>query len=427
MSRSKQSKYVAIFLSGLFLTSVMYFYSSAWFIWSLLPTSDLGQKIVLSNPSSTTAFKFISGLLGLSKEEIAFLTKSRVVGIVRNGEGQLTMVFHPSLRNQLSIKKELSLLGWNTKREGLLLYASKGEKEISGLSSWWKATGQALTSFIFKPVPLFPVAIALTDTPNDLQKVFIVATEQDDYLQVLATSHANNIGKLKKVINTSSVEGLTIAIPSSNLSLLPDAIRREWSDKLLNQLGFQKTKPDILSYLSQFSNVKVRSKDDGLLISSSGAGDAFVDVVNKWLIEEESRQKPKRKSFTLPDGSYGFEQVPGKVNDMLNKEDGGCYRSLNSNIKLWMCKSDQGATLSTNKEWLEKEKQSDVSDKWEISFDNNWAKKFVNIDIKSCQANDDSSSLVCFLDDVSFVSARGSSVGDHLVIRLRRRNLSVAK
>jgi len=165
--------------------------------------------------------------------------------------------------------------------------------------------------------------------------------------------------------SSTPVRQLNIVVPSFVLSTLPQAQYNGWNELLRQRLGLTRTTPDIIGYASQFDTTQFIINEGDIALSVTGAVDAFATTVEEWVQEDDRLQRPQEQSFTLPDGSIGVETVPGDIGEVLTPIRDGCRSPLRDSVSVWLCQSDQHATIS-NTEQLATTLPQDGSE-WQIS------------------------------------------------------------
>ena len=177
---------------------------------------------------------------------------------------------------------------------------------------------------------------------------------------------ASNQLRIRPTLNSGPQEQLNIVVPSFVLSTLPQVQYSGWNDLLRQRLGLTRTTPDIIGYASQFDTTQFIISEDDIALSVTGAVDAFATTIEEWVQEDDRLARPQEQSFTLPDGSVGIETVPGDSAEVLTPIRDGCRSPLTDRISVWLCQSDQHATISNSKQ-LAKTLPQDGQE-WQISL-----------------------------------------------------------
>ncbi len=145
---------------------------------------------------------------------------------------------------------------------------------------------------------------------------------------------------------------LKLALPSHVLDTIPDALNRLWNNALLDQLGFTNTQPDIMGHLAQYDSLAIGLTQNDVTITLTGNQELFTSTAKAWLQAEEAYTRQRQRAFRLPDGTLGYEQVPGEIREVfLNSVDENCrheaYPHLADMNHFWLCTKDNQVVLSS--------------------------------------------------------------------------------
>lgn len=231
---------------------------------------------------------------------------------------------------------------------------------------------QTARTIVIDRAPLQPVVIghAPADTVGAIKDPsYLIATIAKDEARV---GIGPTVGAAARQLRAQPEQvghtgkNVTVAVPSFVLATLPASQYDGWNALLRERLGLIHTTPDVIGYISQFDTTTLLLRDATLAISVTGAVDAFTTTVEEWIQEDERLQRPQEQSFTLPDGSIGIETVPGEIAPVLSPIQDGCRSPLNERVGIWLCQSDQHATIS-NTEALAT-RIPDPAEEWRISI-----------------------------------------------------------
>jgi len=231
---------------------------------------------------------------------------------------------------------------------------------------------QALYTVTIGRAPIQPVLIAGAPdrSINTIEgQIIAIATVTSAEVRIgigPTVNAASNQLRAEHVTENHNDQQLVIAIPSFVLNTLPSSQYNGWNMLLQQQLGFSSTSPDILGYISQFDTTHIIIDKEDIALSVTGAVDAFAATINEWAQEDERHHRPQEQSFILPDGSIGRETIPGAPQPVLTPPKDGCRSPINDNTHIWLCQSDQRATISTTQNFATSIPQ--IAEEWQVAF-----------------------------------------------------------
>lgn len=209
----------------------------------------------------------------------------------------------------------------------------------------WSKSWAALKTIALSPVPIQPALIAQFRVANE--SVFMTGVRDNNALNLVTSSSLDQLGQAPFIISinndelSQSSDVIKIDVPGVALDFLPMNVRNEWNKKLLAVLHFNNTKPDIMGELDKHGQVIIRIDGDGAAIGIEGTDEekaSFTKKIRSWLQDEERYGRPVRRAFKLPDGTLGYELVPGEVKPVLQTDgDGKCLTPLDDKSALWVC------------------------------------------------------------------------------------------
>jgi hypothetical protein len=338
---------------------VLYTLTSLWWAWFSLPDRQAGLPIdqVVDSRFALDLRRAPSAAEDLFALPAAagFVTREARLAVWEVGtqENDDRLVFLPRWHRLLAAKAAAQRQGWQVERSGLVLRAWQGTQRPAW-PSLLQTAASTLRTLIRDSVrhPGALVALPAGTLPGMADPVMAVFWRGTDQLRVRITptvpSESAGVDKLSSA--APQVDELSVALPGHSLGLLPPAYSAAWSKILHEKLHFSLTRPDILRYVSQFSQVALRVSGSEAGLGVYSAPEAFATAATNWVQEEERRQRPAQRAFRLPDGSLGYEKVPGEAISVWSEvvED-GCQTPLSGRTTLWLCRSDSAAALATSK------------------------------------------------------------------------------
>lgn len=148
-----------------------------------------------------------------------------------------------------------------------------------------------------------------------------------------------------------AADTFSLVVAGRLLETLPPSVAAQLSSTITAWFGFTHTHPDIIKSLRNYEVVAIATENSGVSIAVTGDIDAFRQEVIGWLQEEERRTRPTRHAFALPDGTVGFESLPGELRaDVLASVPGTlpCWQSVVTSYPWWLCA--QGTTIAWAKD-----------------------------------------------------------------------------
>ena len=167
-----------------------------------------------------------------------------------------------------------------------------------------------------------------------------------------------SINQLPKPVNTRNYENidrLEVSLPSQFISNIPDVTQGIIEDRIVAELGLTKTKPDVLSELTQGTAIGMLDMRVGANSSSQFAvgvyGGNLATAVTDWVAKERGYLNPVQRAFRLPDGSLGYELVPADdtTADFGGVDEHGCQQSVISAGDVWLCQQGAAAAFGRDR------------------------------------------------------------------------------
>ena len=331
------------------LLSVWALVSSLWFIWFLLPSSaELKVAIDVTNP---IVGQQLASQTTLSPELISLALEHAAKFAVARSQGQIYIVILPRDFDLFRIPAPLTEAGWKVKRLGPLLTATKTSVSNADFRGFGTAARETLLIVKDSSQPVTPTAIFSLKAnylPFLSESVRGTAVAEQRLIKATLSIGGAPIESNPPQPLTSTDSALNIIVPGNALSVIPEDLQQQWNSLLQQRLGFKRTKPNLFAYASQFDRVALRLQGSEAALSVYGNPAAFVDTVNSWVQDEERHGRLVKQAFVLPDGTLGYERVPGPAQDVFQPAQEGCQSSLDSPDPVWLCIRNNIATLASS-------------------------------------------------------------------------------
>ena len=263
----------------------------------------------------------------------------------------------PKIRQQFSLEKKLQAASWATDRKGFIVIARKvpGESaEMFSSSGLFSAAGTALKAIAQERLPIHPVLIFQTSGSGD-DAMAVYAEKNGDTVHIVLRTRASYFtqSRHKRISKElSEINGSFLSIQRDVLQYISKDFSRSIEQKIAQDLGFQKTSPEILKNMLENSSVVLAMEDDGIAVGVFSTNTAPSALITQWMVAEQGNRHPVKKAFSLPDKTLAYEYIPGNVNPYfaLNKEKNSCLPSEEYDEKLFLCGKDQAVVLAKNEQ-----------------------------------------------------------------------------
>ncbi len=357
------NKIVAIIACGLSILLVVIaplsLSSSLWFMSGFLPDASVEMIIGARHHRDFDAIRSASERLLLNHEDqAATVYFSRyVTGIQAKGT---VLVGLPTLRYQFTARERLKQSGWQVERIGWLLRAQRGDNQQPGKNALQQA-GRAV-QFLFRHVakqeqpfqPLALVAVQAKSLPLFDRDYVAVISLNKDTISVKAAFDTYSwdsvpAGGIRATSAGLGSEQLFVLIPGKMFGRIPDKIFEETEARWLEDFGFRKTKPPLLSEFITQPQLFLRRSTREIAFGIEGDSQLFMKRIKEWFGKEVARDDPVRRAFNLPDGTVGFEYVAGKPVQPFtsSKSREGCEVATIRARQTWLCRAADFVILSS--------------------------------------------------------------------------------
>ncbi len=358
-SKRKHAIRVTAALAAVTIIFLTYYIStSLWFFHGLVESKSPNVTLAITNAKPVEDFtphinQYI--LPQDATEATRFLSR---YAIGASGD-QIVIAGLPRLRDQLRVSDSLLERGWQVKRVGLYIYAENQTARPMTRPSNLIGYKQALAQIKNSSTPISPLGIAQV-SQNSLPYIdrayAAIAYWKRGRINIDAALGSREIAKIEQgvISEESDNNKLDIAIQSGVLQFAPTEIIIQWEQQAAALFGFKNTTPAILRDLVSQDRIAITQgeKEGGEFIAISVDGkpeDAYAKI-ESWLLAEAAYDTPIKKAFRLPDGTLGYEYVPGGIEDESVRGARGCHSVLQHEKTLWVCITDTRTMLTTDKD-----------------------------------------------------------------------------
>ncbi len=278
---------------------------------------------------------------------------------------------------QRAATEHLRKSGFKTGRVGLVIIAYKqlpgsGRHDPVKIDFKWSDVGSAARKAVFcllsRRLPARPLLIGRIGADRIAfsdETLYILATVRSEGMNLFVAGAGSGFFYQPGVAPPPvGEEELLVALHSKVLSVIPEELRRGWNNSILAKLGFVETKPDIINYLGRInSRIIIDITEENATIAAVDKSGDFVSTAKDWVQQEERHTRPRRRAFRLPDGTLGYEMVPGQIRSLFVDifDSGGCRRASfaarkaskqqqGQEIEFWLCAADGRVALGSSRD-----------------------------------------------------------------------------
>lgn len=371
---------LALGVVAAFLITLVVAHLSIWFLWELLPPPSHGPpgtiQIAINQKYPTASF-FIHHLTATSLAPALTPLASASLFAISQTPASTTLVAIPDnpflFRDRRSLTKQLREAGFRTERLGLLIIAQQGNSDEPAdivRASLGQAARQTARRLLSSTLSARPFLIASADAgtiPFLDNSLIVIGTAKGNDVQLITAEQTINFHTTDLIAPPlpKDADELKLALPSHVLATIPDALNRIWNNALLDRLGFTNTQPDIMNHLAQYDSLVIQLTKNDVTIALAGNQELFTSTVKIWLQAEEAYTRQRQRVFRLPDGTLGYEQVPGEIREVFsNSVDANCRHEAYPRLadaadtgrpvrgpdmkNFWLCAKDNQVVLSSN-------------------------------------------------------------------------------
>ncbi len=383
---------------------------SMWFLWEMIPSGDI--KIAVNNyllPQN----KLYETLDYQPVQKIKTSLKNTRRFALSTGKDNFILAVVPknpfNISEQKQLRENLNRENLNTKRFGLLIFAAHNEQlpsySIKLTSKKFFNSWQKQIRYLFAPRPLLvgrfqPSTIPFIDRPLS------IISEISHYARGQKTCLISYLAEELK--HTKSASRLTVpskeaeenvdfklSLPGKTFNHLPPGLISTWNNQIQQKLSFLNTTPDIVGEISAYQHIEISSTKEVFTITTKDNNNNFSEYLENIVRQEESYSRPQRKTFKLPDGTLGYEKIPGPTRAVFNparsqetlckhaswpRPTEGQNKENNDYINIWMCEKNNLVSVS-NKELITVRNTAETSGKnndlWQIKIGPQHLKKII--------------------------------------------------
>ncbi|MEX1997660.1 MAG: hypothetical protein WEA04_03215 [Candidatus Andersenbacteria bacterium] len=366
---------IMVGLPALLLVLLLYLNTSLWLTWALLPASPAGgpagrqadgqapARIQAALDIGRLDNRLLTQLMPYIPGELQELVPASTKLSWADYGGEQVVVLIPRLTQQLTIAEYLEREGWEVTRFGLALRLHRPASAVKAirLPTLPEAGQDYISRLVASRWPTMPAAVVVIEPgspaaggpaviPSLSQSLTLVARahQQDVHLLFLSGQEEIHHGRLASVptVDTAVVE---LTVPGAWLARVPPALQTKWNELIRHKLGLTLTRPNILAELATASWATVQFAGDDIVLGVKSDPGAFKDRITAILQEEERRSRLATKPFRLPDGTIGYEKVPGEARPIFHPTaNDNCYMPTIDRPRLWLCHSSEWATVGSS-------------------------------------------------------------------------------
>lgn len=328
------------------ISATVVFVHSLWFLWALLP-ANATLRFALDRTQPSQLEPAVPQYVPLA-HDLEPLTKhsSRFAYALTPHEQVLVVL--PALNAQISLPQSLAQAGWQVERLGLIIRAQRGQKEDQARPSFTAAIQPALADSIGWHRPLRPLALL------ESQGVTAIARRTHREITITVQPIGAIFPQTGATTSQAAPDAIALVVPGSTLKQLPSSLILGWNSLLRQKLGFIKTKPDIMEELSHYSTVllAVQGKTATVGVADAQAITTFASTVQRWSEDESRYNRPVKRAFRLPDGSLGYELVPGPPQLVFQPDSvaAACLEPIAGRATVTLCHHNNRLVVATARE-----------------------------------------------------------------------------
>lgn len=337
--------------------------TSSWFIWNLSPR-DPDIALLVDYTRVGAAFAALSGQYRLSSY-LLFDANSATRFVYSRSEESDVIIAVPRFSRQRALPRQLANDGWHVRRLGLAVIAWQGKAPAPRL-------GEAFLETLKKrQLPWRPLLIT-QGKPGVLRFdhpsfQLLVWPEGQPALNLSLALNAAEFAPWPKETPSPSSQQLALNIPGHIVSQLPEDLHASWNEYLAARLSFSQTTPDIMSSLAAFPSLAAAASDTTAAVGVFENAADFIALTNRWVGREQAYTAPVTAAFLLPDGTLGYEQRPGEVEDAFQPypDVTGCRALREADRSLSLCQKGDKAYLTTDPAFSP---FAEIKPVWSLSF-----------------------------------------------------------
>lgn len=256
----------------------------------------------------------------------------------------------PYITKQFSLVSDLQQRGWQTDRIGWLIIGSHTTTSSVPSYSLRHATGSALRHIIWERLPLHPLLVLQVEG-READSFALYLEENNGGVHVAMNTQSPHFfrGKSQRMKKDTLDSKMTyVSLQRDVLSHLPNEFGATLERKISDSMHFIKTHPRMLESLLPLGSLAIVIEGDGTAIGVLSQNTGATTLMSEWINTEQGIRHPKKRAFSLPDKTLGYEYIPGVSSAYfnLNKGNNSCFPSENYDEQLFLCGKDRAVVLS---------------------------------------------------------------------------------
>jgi len=339
--------------------SILYLTSTLWFYSALLPDSKYAATVGFADNKipalvPEAAYKQITGLD--KDNEVISLFGSYIVA-KQAQEQQVVIIGVPTIKGQFRVKGVVANNGWIYQRLGHIVVIQMRDKENAEnvafetksilLRYWLKL---AANNWTINPAAILSVSRSYSETVDAEYDLY--ASVDDNAIEITGRrSDGSKIGSKTEDYQTLvKPEGdLYIKSAGSYVDKIPEHISANLERQLTSSLGLGHTVIQFSALLRQQNQIIV-SVNDNVTIAGQGFPNEFRQEIIAAVSNENAHLNPVKKAFKLPDGTLGYEYVPGEVDTQVEVGEDGCAQHAYDGHSIWLCEGNNSISASNSRD-----------------------------------------------------------------------------
>ncbi len=350
---------LAVVIAGAIL---FYLVSSLWFMRAVLPSND--YQLIMGYVRRPGLERIIapSEQKLLSAAEVNLLPQFSSYVIAKSA-GATYVVGLPQWRYQINIVKSIPANGWQVGRFFPLVWvqsaprvqsAQEGQASIAEQSlvdvikNYWR--NLATHNWLFRPLAIVEIKPSYLSLLDDYYQLQAYPAGKNTINIAIKRGRKNaddrSATRSEEPAETTMSQLAVRGAPSSVIDRLPANILNAWEEKISQSFNIGGGSMSFASLLREQEGFGLSVEQGGMAVSITGEPERFKSALAAQIKEEVSFNNPVRKAFRLPDGTLGYEYVPGDGNAIWREEGGGCYSNNDLGSSLWLCQANNQAALA---------------------------------------------------------------------------------
>jgi hypothetical protein len=359
--------------AGLVVVLILWVQTSLWLVWELVEPTK-GTAIAATADWLEVEIVARQPILTPGVEQVRdYLAQSRHLAWSQDDEEVVRLAILPKLTQQISLELKLEQEGWVVERRGLVLQAHLRSSSSGGQarqeSNWQQSHLRALRN-ISRP--------RMLGKKGEINWVAYKTGQQEVQVAIkMEGQPASPAGRPEgsfKQLEASEVgdREMLVQAPGQVWQQVPAKWRELVEGEIASRLDFVYTKPNFLAAFARAAQAWLwLSGEEKVVVGIKDPlnAEAWRRQAEEWLQEEERRERSETQAFRLPDGTLGWEKIPGEAKE-LSPLNNHCQQ-----IKSWyLCEQAEKGVLSNDRE-LALSQLSQEKSEVEVRIGGEWLKK----------------------------------------------------